>query len=228
MKMKKILLIIICLFIFSGCKIESISNDNIEDNVNLIFSKNITNINTNAIGYQYYLPSYITVKNVNDFNQELYYNGKTFYLYADIVSYYHKVKNKYDKDTNAYLSKKLDYDNKNGYLEINQNNDKYYVEMMYNYAKIEGYATKEELVDFVSSASYILKSVKYNDNVIETLLGDKRYDLSGNETYNIFKTKKSNEGDFLDYVNEYDNYNGEEDLNSLIDKDEIESEEKEN
>ena len=91
MKMKKILLIIICLFIFSGCKIESISNDNIEDNINLIFSKNIKNINTNAVGYQYYLPSYITVKNVNEFNQELYYSGKQFYLYADVVSYYHKI-----------------------------------------------------------------------------------------------------------------------------------------
>ena len=228
MKIKKLLVIIICLFIFSGCKIESISNDNIEDNVNLIFSKNIENINTNAIGYQYYLPSYITVKNVNDFNQELYYSGKTFYLYADVVSYYHKVKSEYEVDSKAYLSKKLDYDKKKGYLEINEDNNKYYVEMMYNYAKIEGYVNKDDLVDFVSSISYILRSVKYNDNVIETLLGDKRYDLSDNETYNIFKTKKSNEGDFLDYVNEYDNYNGNEDLNSLMDKDEIESEEKEN
>ena len=228
MKIKKILLIIICLFVFSGCKIESISNDNIEDNVDLIFSKKIENVNTNAIGYQYYLPSYIAVKNVNDFNQELYYSGKTFYLYADVVSYYHKVETEYKVDDNAYLSKKLDYDKKNGYLEINENDDKYYVEMMYNYAKIEGYVNKSDLVDFVSSISYILRSVKYNDNVIETLIGDKRYDLSDNETYNIFKTKKSNEGDFLDYVNEYDNYNGSEDLNSLMDKDEIKTEEKEN
>ena len=228
MKMKKLLIIVICLFVFSGCKIESISNDNIEENVDLIFSKKIENVNTNAIGYQYYLPSYITVKNVNDFNQELYYSGKTFYLYADVVSYYHNVENEYEVDETAYLSKKLDYDSKNGYLEINQNDNKYYVEMMYNYAKIEGYVNKNDLVDFVSSVSYILRSVKYNNNVIETILGDKKYDLSGNETYNIFKTKKSNEGDFLDYVNEYDNYNGNEDLNSLMDKDDIKSEEKEN
>ena len=228
MKMKKLLLIIICLFIFSGCKIESISNDNIIDNVDLIFSKNIKDINSNSIGYQYYLPSYMSIKNVNEFNQELYYNGNTFYLYADVVSYYHKVDSEYIIDKNAYLSKKLDYDNKKGYLEINKKDNKYYVEMMFNYAKIEGYVNKDNLVDFVSSISYILKSVKYNDNVIETLLGDKRYDLSDNETYNIFKTKKANEGNFLDYVNEYDNYNGNEDLNSLIDKDEIKSEEKEN
>ena len=228
MKMKKILLIIAFLFIFSGCKIENISNDNIEENIKIIFSKDIKNLNTNAIGYQYYLPSYKKKKNVNDFNQELYYNGKTFYLYADVVSYYHKVENGYKENQKAYISKKLDYNAKNGYLEINENKGKYYVEMMYNYAKIEGYVKKEDLVDFVSSISYILRSVKYNDNVIETIIGDKRYDLSENETYNIFKTIKTGDANFLDYVNEYDNYNGSEELNSLIDKDEIKTEEKEN
>ena len=98
--------------------------------------------------------------------------------------------------------------------------------MMYNYVKIEGYTDKYDLVDCVSGISYILSSVKFNDNVIETLIGDKKYDLSSNETYNIFKTKKSKEGNFLDYVNEYDNYKGE-DPNDLIEKQEIESANKE-
>ena len=97
--------------------------------------------------------------------------------------------------------------------------------MMYNYAKIEGYCNKNDLVDTVNSISYILSSIKYNDNVIQTLLGDKRYDLSNNQTYNIFKTKK-NSSNFLDYVNEYDKYNGE-DLNNLIEKEEIKSEDEE-
>ena len=62
---------------------------------------------------------------------------------------------------------------------------------------------------------------------METLLGDKKYDLSGNETYNIFKAKKS-DANFLDYVNEYDTYKGTvDDANSLIEKQEIESTEKE-
>jgi hypothetical protein len=72
--------------------------------------------------------------------------------------------------------------------------------------------------------SYILSSIKYNDNIIETLIGDKKYDLSENETYNIFNTKKKNEGNFIDYVNEYDNYEGD-DAGSLIEKDEIQNDE---
>lgn len=225
MNIKKILLVVICLFVLTGCKIENISNDNIMTNVNLILSKNIKYSNKDAIGYQYYLPTYISVKNVNEYNQELYYEGKTFYLYADIVSYYHKVKKDYKIDKKAYLSEKLDNDDRIGYLEINKVDDKYYIEMMYNYAKVEAYVSKQELVDSISSISYILSSIKYNDNVIESILGENKYDLSGNETYNIFKSKKKTTDNFLDYVNEYDNYNGNTEVESLIEKEEISTKE---
>ena len=225
MNIKKVLMIIICLFVFSGCKIENISDNNIDKNIETILSRKTKYLNKDAIGYQYYLPKYMTVKNTNEFNQEIYFNGNTLYLYADVVSYYHKVKRNYDIDKNAYISKKINKNKKTGYLEVKEYKNKYYVEMMYNYAKVEGYCNKYDLVDTINSISYILSSIKYNDNVIETLLGDKRYDLSENETYNIFKTKKKS-SNFLDYVNEYDKYNGE-DLNNLIEKEEIKSENKE-
>lgn len=226
MNIKKIILIFIYLFIFSGCTIENISDSNIEKNVDLFINKKIKHTNKDAIGYQYYLPGFMRVNDVNEFNQQLYYNGNTFYLYADVVSYYHKVKSNYKIDRNAYISKKIKNGKKTGYLEVNEKDGKYYVEMMYNYAKIEGYASKSDLVDTISTISYILSSVKYNDNVIETLLGDKKYDLSENETYNIFKTKKAKKDNFLDYINEYDNYKGDE-LNNLIEKEEIKSEDEE-
>lgn len=225
MNIKKILVILICLFVFTGCKAENISNDNIMTNVNLILNKNIKYSNKDAIGYQYYLPTYVSIKNVNEFNQELYYEGKIFYLYADIVSYYHKVEKNYKIDDKAYISKKLENKDKFGYLEINKVKDKYYIEMMYNYAKVEAYVSKYELVDSVSTISYILSSIKYNDNVIESMLGESKYDLGDNETYNIFETKKKTDGNFLDYVNEYDNYNGNEEAESLIEKEEIDAKE---
>lgn len=225
MNIKKVVLIAICLFVFSGCKVETISDNNIDKNIDTILNRKTKYLNKNAIGYQYYLPKYMTIKNTNEFNQEIYFNGNTLYLYADVVSYYHKVKKDYEIDSDAYISKKIKKDKKVGYLEVKEDKNKYYVEMMYNYAKIEGYCNKYDLVDTINSISYILSSIKYNDNVIETLLGDKRYDLSENETYNIFKTKK-NSSNFLDYVNEYDKYNGE-DLNNLIEKEEIKSEDEE-
>ena len=218
---KRLLLVSICLFILTGCNIRSINNDDIESNLDLILNSNMKYSNKDAIGYQYYLPSYMSVINVNDFNQELYYSNKKFYLYADIVSYYHKVDKEYTIDNNAYISKKLNYNGKKGYLEVNEVNNKYYIEMMFNYAKVEAYVEKYDLVDSISSISYVLSSIKYNNNVIETLLGENKYDLSGNETYNIFETKKNSDGNFLDWVNEYDNYNGQEDVQSLIEKNEI-------
>ena len=227
MNIKKIILIIICLFVLSGCTIQSISDDNIDKNIDTILNRKVKYLNKNAVGYQYYVPQYMTVKTSNEFNQELYYEGNTYYLYADIVSYYHKVNNKYKINKDAYISKSIKNGKKTGYLEVNKVDNRYFIEMMYNYAKIEGYCNEHQVKDAVNSITYILSSVKYNNNIIETLIGDKKYNLSNNETYNIFKVKKKSEGNFLDYVNEYDNYQGTEDLNNLIEKQEIQSEDKE-
>lgn len=222
MNIKRIL-IVICLLAFTGCTIESISNDDTIKNVDIILDKKINFSNKNAVGYQYYLPGYMNVKNVNDFNEKIVSNGISYYLYADVVSYYYKVDINYKEDKNAYISKKLNYNDKHGYLEVNKDGDNYYVEMMFNYAKMEAYVPRYYLVDSISNMSYILSSIKYNNNIVETLVGDKKYDLSDNETYNIFKSKKKKDGNFLDYVNEYDTYEG--DIESLIEKDEIKRDE---
>lgn len=224
MSIKRILIVIISFILFTGCTIENISNDDIVKNVDIILNKKIKFSNKDAIGYQYYLPSYMNVKNVNDFNEEIISNGISYYLYADVVSYYYKVDINYKIDKDAYISKKLNYNDKQGYLEVNKDGNNYYVEMMFNYAKIEASVPKYNLVDSISNMSYILSSVKYNNKIVETLIGNKRYDLSDNETYNIFKSKKKNDGNFLDYVNEYDTYEG--DIESLIEKNEIKSDEK--
>ena len=227
MNIKKILLLIICLFIFSGCTIESISETNINKNIDTIFSTKSKYLNKDAIGYQYYLPKFMSVKDSNEYNQELYHKGQTYYLFADIVSYYNKNHEEYKIDNKAYMSRKIGNGKKNGYLEVNKVDDKYFVEMMYNYAKIETYTSKYDLVDTITNSAIILNSIKYNNNVIETVIGDKKYDLSKNQTYSIFKARKTNTTNFLDYINEYDKYKGE-DPNNLIEKKEIESEEKEN
>lgn len=222
MKIKRILIVIICIFMCIGCNtptIMNISNDDIMKNVDTILSKKIKFSNKDAIGYQYYLPNGMSVKEVNDFNQLITSNGISYYFYADVVSYYYKVSSNYKVNKKAYISEKLDYNGKTGYLEVNKDGDEYFVEMMYNYAKIESSVPKYDLVDSISNMSYILSSVKYNKNIVETLIGNKKYDLSDNETYNIFESKKKSDGNFLDYVNEYDNYNG--DVESLIEKDEI-------
>lgn len=220
MRIKKVLITLLILFTFTGCSltIENISNDDILKNVDIILSDNIKYSNKDAVGYQYYLPNNMNVKSSSEFNEILTSSNVTYYLYADIVSYYYKTKSNYSLESSAYISKKLSYNKKDGYLEINKQEDKYYVEMMFNYAKMESLVSENELNEVVSNMSYILSSIKYNKNVIETLIGNKKYELSDSETYNIFKTKKK-ANNFLDYVNEYDNYDG--DVESLIEKNEM-------
>ena len=216
---EKILVSLVVLLLFTGCSIENISNEDISKNIDIILSKNIKYSNTNAIGYQYYLPSGINVRRTNDFNQELHSNGITYYLYADAVSYYYKVNKEYEINSKAYISKSLSYNGKSGYVEVNKQGNEYFVEYMFNYAKMEALVTESELNETISNMSYILSSVKYNDKIIETLIGNKKYDLSDNETYNIFKSKKKTDGNFLKYENEYGDYKGS--IESLIEKDEI-------
>ena len=220
MRIRKILIILLMLLTLTGCTltIENISNDDILKNVDIILNKEMKYSNKDAVGFQYYLPNSINVKSSSEFNEVLISSHITYYLYADVVSYYYKTNINYKIQNNAYLSKKLSYNGKNGYLEINKQEDKYFVEMMFNYAKIESLVSKSELNDVVSNMSYILSSIKYNKNIIETIVGKKKYELSDSENYNIFKTKKK-ANNFLDYVNEYDNYDG--DIESLIEKEEI-------
>ena len=220
MNIRKVLLFLLIIISMTGCTVKNINTDNYMKNINTILSRKSKYTNKDAIGYQYYLPQGVIVTEVNDFNQKLMSNGDIYYLYADVVSYYHKVKSSYKIDSNAYLSKKLSYKKKYGYVEVNKEDNYYYVEMMYNYAKIESYVKENHLKEALSNMAYILSSVKYNDDIVENLLGEEKYNLSDNETYNIFETKKTNNDNFLKYVDEYDNYEGE-DATDLIEKKEI-------
>ena len=220
--MKKLIILIVCFTLLCGCT--KINNDNINDIINSVVSSDNDRANQYRNGYKFYLPNNLSTIKIDDKNNVFKENDIKYYMFVDIVSYYHKIKNNYKIDKNAYISKKLDYNSKTGYLEVNEVKGKYYIEMMFNYAKVEAYVSKYDLVDSISSMAYVLSSIKYNKNTIETMLGSGKYDLGENETYNIFETKKTTDGNFLDWVNEYDTYNGDNSsLEGLIEQDEITS-----
>lgn len=218
--MRKILVLMLVVFTMSACTVVNINTNNYIDNINKVIKRESKYTNKNAVGFQYYLPNGVIQTEVNNFNQRLMSKGDIYYLYADVVSYYHKVEFKYKENKKAYLSKTISYDGKYGYVEVNEDNGKYFVEMMFNYAKIESYVKKENLKDALNNMAFILSSVKYNDDIVKSLLGNEKYKLSENETYNIFKTKKASNDNFLKYVDEYDNYDGE-NAKDLIEKKEI-------
>ena len=65
---------------------------------------------------------------------------------------------------------------------------------MYNYAKIEVICDYEDINDIVLNASYILSTVKFNNNVIKAMLDDEF--LESEERYDIFESKQDT-NDFL-------------------------------
>ena len=185
--MKKIL-IIICLLFITGCSdIRKQSYDDIINNIATRANKD----NVYRTGYSYYLPRGMRVSDSTLYNESITDARYKYYLYVDIVSYYKKVTKDYTINSNALVSKKLDYDGKFGYVEVNLlKNDKYLVEIMYNYAKIEVIVDKSNLNEAMLSIINILKSVEYNDSIIANLMGDDVLNFS-EEEFNIFNTKGS-------------------------------------
>lgn len=197
--MKKIAIILL-LFFVTGCTMVRIDTSSIDTITNVVLSKDNKLFNRIGKGYKYYVPRGVNYIDNNDYNDKLYANGNYYYLYIDTISFYHSVDSKYTVNNNAYYSKELDINNKKGYLEINKIDDKYLIEFMYNYAKIEAFVDYESINDVVLNSSYILSTIKFNSNVIELML-DTDYFINKEEQYDIFTSKKTT-NKFLEYSEE--------------------------
>jgi hypothetical protein len=200
--MKKIVgLLFISVLLITGCSIRRLDN-NISDNIKTILSDKTNLYNVHFEGYKYYVPRGLKFLEKEDYNALFRDQLNTkYYLYVDAISYYHKITDVYKINKSAYYSKKLNY-SKTGYIEINKVGKKYFVEIMYNYGKIEAYTTKSDLIKTVDNSLYILKSIKYNDKVLDSIVGTNVLNYK-ESSYNIFQTESSKDT-FLDYVKEYD------------------------
>ena len=187
--MKKVGLMLLACLVLSGCTAVRIDTKDINNMVSVILSKDNKLYNHVGKGYKYYVPRGVSYIDTNEYNDVLYSNGNYYYLYIDIISYYYNVSKEYVEDTNAYYSRKININGKQGYLEINQqDNGRYFIEFMYNYSKIEVEADYDDINDIVLNTSYILSTVKFNDNVIKVILDDDF--LISEEKYDIFTSKK--------------------------------------
>ena len=197
--MKKIILIIIILVSTAGCtNINKLSYDDIVNNITTISTKD----NIYRTGYSYYLPRGMKVADSTLYNEVIEDANSKYYLYVDVVSFYKKITKEYEINSNAIYSSKISYNDKFGYVEVNLlKNDKYLVEIMYNYAKIEVIVDKSKCKEAMLSIINILKSVEYNDSIIANLMGDDILNFS-EEEFNIFNTKGS-ESNYLTIDNNY-------------------------
>lgn len=209
--MKKITIILVALLMltFTGCEVKEITNEDIESALKETLSTKVQGANNYFEGYKYYIPRGFNLEDRKEYNHILLSNGEYYYLYIDVVSYYHKktIKVNFDNDK-LYFSKKISYNGNEGYIKINnKKDDLYLLEIACNYSKIEASVKEENLLYAIKNSLKILSSVEYNDVILDTLIGEKALDYK-EESYDFFESKRE-EGDFLDYIEEYGVYDKE-------------------
>ena len=192
--MKKIIVLLSLVIVFmTGCSVTKLDDKNIDKNLDALLSKKTNIYNVYNSGYKYYLNKGITFIDRDEYNSLLKdkYNNM-YYLYVDAIGYYHGVKNTYEVNESSYYSKKLEYKNRDGYIQIDEIDSKYFIQFVFNYVKIESYVSKDSLVDSINNMCYILRSVKFNDAVLESLIGENALDYK-EEDYSLFKADSTKE-----------------------------------
>lgn len=200
--MKKTLIILAICLLLTGCT--NISKSDEDKLINEIVESKLDLTNTYRTGYKYYLPPNLVSREVNELNEKITSKGYKYYLYVDLVSYYNNIKKEYTLNENSYLSKVINYQDKDGYLEVNLQNDKYLIEIMYNYAKIELIVDINYLKEGIVNSLVILSTIKYNDDIIQNMMGEDILDFN-EEALNIFEVR-GRDSNYVEYVQEYDKY----------------------
>ena len=196
--MRKKIILFLLILLQVGCTIVRIDTKSIDNITSVVLSKNNKLYNRVGRGYKYYVPRGVTYIDSSGSNDKLYSNGVYYYLYLDEISYYYKKAVDYEEDSSLYYSKKISNGDKNGYLQITNDNMLYLVEFVYNNAKIEALVPKNQINETVLNSSYILSTIKYNKNIIKLSLRD-NFLKDKEETYQEFIKKNQDEGSFLKY-----------------------------
>ena len=196
---KRLLLMGISLTLLTGCTPIKASSNDYESLINNILSYNNTYVNSASVGYKYYLPKGLKILENKDYNQTFKYQDNYMYLYVDVVSYYYKNNlNLSDSNTNHYYYSNI---GDKGYILIDkESEDKYFIKIVYNYAKIECYSTANDLNKMLSYGLITLHSISYNDITIESILNNSS--VSSSEINYEIKGPNSN-GNFSQYLEEY-------------------------
>ncbi len=201
--MYKKLFITICLLLLVGCTNENINtlslNEIIDDSIT--GTEKITT-NTNSRGFKYYLPNGFNLAKENGYVHELHSKNNVYYLNVDIISYFYKndITTTHELDDYEYyeFSNK---DDRKGYLRITKNNNNFFVELCYNYAIIEVEVEENDLRYAVSRGMNILKSIEYNDLVIEKIINDGESEIR-ETVYKIPEPEKKITKNILEYIDE--------------------------
>lgn len=203
--MKKFfLLLLIPLLFMTGCTIKQVNNKDIKSILDTLLGKDLNLYNQTSKGYKYYVPRGVSVIDNTSYNEKLIATGDVYYLYIDAVSYQYKKINKYTESKKIYYYKDFEYNKKTGYLSIKKIDNIYYIEMYYNYAKIEAVVEKDNINKTIINSCYILNSLKFNKIIIKNIFSETANTFA-EQQWALFKPKKAG-GNYLNYVKEYNQY----------------------
>ncbi len=215
MKKRFILALFVCVLLCGCTPVQEMSIQEVIDNGT---SRTVSVYNKYRKGYKYNLPKGLDVVHYIDYNETVESKDYTYYLYVDCVSYFNKVIEKYEVSEKAYVSMPISYEDKYGYLEINKlNNGKYFIELMYNYAKIEVIVNKNDINVTLANGMSILTSVDFDDNVLSTIL-DEEVSRFGESDFNIFETTSTSNSQYMEAI-DADVYNNDNDDDNIHDSD---------
>lgn len=197
---KRVIFLVIITLIMTGCtKLDS----NVDNIVDSTMVKNVDKVNTVSTGYELYIPMGVRQLVDNEYNQRLKIKDTDVYLYVDTVSYYYKNKLNYkSNESYNYYYREVNFNEKDGYIGINKLDDgSFFVEIVYNYSKIEFYTSEEKLPIILSNCLTMVNSIKYNDNLITASLGDDK--IAGKDIKYELDTPEGTESSFNDVLQQY-------------------------
>lgn len=204
--MKKLVILLSIILFVTGCSVIRIDNQELTQIINTILKDNNKLYNQSFEGYKYYVPKGMRVIEKHDYNQMLFSNESTYYLYIDVISYYYKSNIDYVIDSSKYLSMQLKNNKKEGYIEIEKTADnEYFIKSVYNYAKIEVYVKENHLKEAIINILTILNSIRYNESIINSFVGENKLNFT-EESFSLFESDDANDENFLEYIEEYDKY----------------------
>ncbi len=209
MKKCKLIVLILLVFIVTGCTTYRVDKLTYEKLVDAIIYDKTPKVNTALQGFKFYLPRDSKIISSSESNAVLYSGGTKYYLYIDLISYYNKTNNDYNLtlEGERIFTKKIEYQDKEGYIIITKQEKNYFLEIMHNYGKIEVITDEDNIKLALTKSLILLSSIDYNDKVIESLIGVNSLNYK-EETYNLLSPNE-NRTDFLDYAEEYEDVDNE-------------------
>ena len=209
---KKILGATLLILLLTGCcNINSLNYESIiEESMK---EKNKPNVAVR--GYNIFLPRGMSIADSSEDNIKITSNKDTYYLYIDTVGYYNKEENEQGIEADNIYKKTINVDVKILQVSISKYKTRYFLEVSYNYGKIE--VITSNVKEALSKSIIILKNTEFNDVILESLIGKSSFDYNETE-FNLEKPSSDNK-EVLQFDENYGIY--EDILNELPDEDKI-------